>query len=121
VGMPRFIVLRRLAGNCADDIMRVRRCFCLLVAVSVLGVCQADAQTLPWPALSSPQTLLPPCIDLSSCGGPKYEPERRLLQRFGCTAHPAHFSDCSPDDRKCEVASKIRGCVAPDGVFWKKP
>jgi hypothetical protein len=78
MGMLRFIVLRRLAGNWADDIMRVRRCLCLILAVSVLAVCQAGAQTLPWPAdgaeqaapipgimapaLSPPQTSVPPCM-----------------------------------------------------------
>ena len=35
-------------------------------------------------------------------------------QRFECTAPPAHFSDCPSDDRKCEVASKMRGCVRDD-------
>jgi hypothetical protein len=58
--------------------MRVRRCLCLILAVSVLAVCQAGAQTLPWPAdgaeqaapipgimapaLSPPQTSVPPCM-----------------------------------------------------------
>jgi invasion protein IalB len=38
----------------------------------------------------------------------------RQWDRLGCTAPPAHFSDCAPDDRKCEVASKMRGCVRDD-------
>ena len=48
-------------------------------------------------------------IDVSSCDDPKYGPERPLP--FGCVAPLAHFSHCAPDDRKCEVASKMRGCV----------
>jgi hypothetical protein len=44
------------------------------------------------------------------------EAQRRAQQgakqwaRFGCTAPPAHFSDCPPDSRECEVASKMRRC-----------
>jgi Invasion associated locus B (IalB) protein len=43
----------------------------------------------------------------------------RQWDRLGCAAPPAHFSDCTPDDRKCEVASKMHGCVRDD-LFRKK-
>jgi invasion protein IalB len=39
--------------------------------------------------------------------------------RFGCAAPPGYFLSCPRDDRKCEVASKMRGCVRDD--LWKKP
>jgi hypothetical protein len=33
----------------------------------------------------------------------------------GCGVQaPVHFSACPADDRKCEVASKMRGCVVDD-------
>ena len=57
--------------------------------------------------------------------GPPTDPkvfaeQQTRRQRFECTAPPAHFSDCPPDDRKCEVASKMRGCVRDD-LLRKKP
>jgi len=44
--------------------MGVRERSCLILTVSVLGVCQAGAQTLPWmaPPLSPPQTVQPLCM-----------------------------------------------------------
>jgi len=61
------------------------------------------------------------------------------LKTLGCdvprrrpfSARPAHgatrelardldFSDCAPDDRKCEVAIKMRGCVVDDMPGRKK-
>jgi invasion protein IalB len=44
----------------------------------------------------------------------------RRWDLLGCTAPPVHFSDCPPDDRKCEVASKMRGCIRDD-LLRKKP
>jgi hypothetical protein len=102
MGMPGFIVLRQPAGNWADDIMRVRRCFCLILGVSVLGVCQAGAQTLPWPAdgaeqaapipfmmapaLSPPQT--PPHASLPPCMA-EFAKLREEVQKLGETAKAA--------------------------------
>lgn len=38
----------------------------------------------------------------------------------GCGAQaPVHFSACPPDDRKCEVASKMRGCIVDDTLRRK--
>jgi hypothetical protein len=37
------------------------------------------------------------------------------LRVFGCgVLAPVHFSACAADDRKCEVASKMRGCIVDD-------
>jgi hypothetical protein len=37
-----------------------------------------------------------------------------LLRQFGCKAPRPHFTACPPDDRKCEVASKMHGCITDD-------
>ena len=34
-----------------------------------------------------------------------------VLRAFGCVEVPPGLSACAPDDRKCEVASKMHGCV----------
>ena len=49
-----------------------------------------------------------------------FEEQQTRRQRFGCTAPPTHLSDCAPDDRRCEVASKMRGCIRDD-LLRKKP
>ena len=45
----------------------------------------------------------------------KRESPSRSWRVVGCGVQaPVHFSACPPDDRKCEVASKMRGCVVDD-------
>jgi hypothetical protein len=34
-----------------------------------------------------------------------------VSRTFGCAEAPPDLSACAPDDRKCEVASKMHGCV----------
>jgi hypothetical protein len=54
-------------------------------------------------------------IGSSSCGDVRYG-----LERLGCMATPRpHFANCAPDDRPCEVASKMRGCMRDD--MLRKP
>jgi len=43
-----------------------------------------------------------------------------LLPQFGCKPPRPHFTACPSDDRKCEVASKMRGCVVDDMPGRKK-
>jgi hypothetical protein len=50
-------------------------------------------------------------ISLKAC-----DDAQSALARYGCPTRP-HFSECAPDDRRCEVASKIRGCISDDILF----
>jgi hypothetical protein len=54
-------------------------------------------------------------LNISNCGAPK-----NPLERFGCTTQHENLSSCAPDDRKCEVLSKMRGCISDDILYRKR-